>query len=152
MDELYVIIGSDHGGFELKEIIKAHLNNHYIKYYDIGCYDEESCDYPNIAEKLCIKLINETNTKKANLNHYGILICGTGIGISMAANKIKNIRCALCHNEFTARMSRKHNNANVLALGGRTTGVEIAKSIVNTFLNEKFEGGRHIRRISIFDP
>lgn len=152
MDDLYVIIGSDHGGFELKEIIKAHLNNNYIKYYDIGCYDEESCDYPNIAEKLCIKLINETNTKKTNINHYGILICGTGIGISMAANKIKNIRCALCHNEFTARMSRKHNNANVLALGGRTTGVEIAKSIVNTFLNEKFEGGRHIRRISIFDP
>ena len=149
MNELYVVIGSDHGGYELKEHIKGYLNMYHIKNDDIGCRTTlQSCDYPDIAQILCNELLNETNKKFANINHYGILICGTGIGISMAANKIKGIRCALCVDEYTARMSRNHNNANVLALGGRTIGVETAKATVNTFLNEKFEGGRHARRIA----
>jgi len=151
MNEIFVVIGSDHGGYELKEHIKSYLSNFFIKYYDVGCEENESCDYPDIAQKLSNKLLNETNKKFANINHYGILICGTGIGISMAANKIKGIRCALCVDEYTARMSRNHNNANVLALGGRTIGVETAKATVNTFLNEKFEGGRHARRIAKFE-
>jgi len=151
MNELYVVIGSDHGGYELKEHIKSHLNMYYIKYNDVGCEENESCDYPDIAHKVCNKLLNETNKKFANKNQYGILICGTGIGISMAANKLSGIRCALCVDEYTARMARNHNNANVLALGGRTTGMETAKAIVGTFLNEKFEGGRHARRIAKFE-
>ena len=146
MNELYVVIGSDHGGYELKEHIKGYLNMYHIKNDDIGCRTTlKSCDYPDIAQILSNELLNK------NFLTHGILICGTGIGISMAANKIKGIRCALCVDEYTARMSRNHNNANVLALGGRTIGVETAKATVNTFLNEKFEGGRHARRIAKFE-
>ena len=142
--DYFVIIGSDHGGYEMKEIIKSHLKSNNINFEDIGTYTKESCDYPDIAKKLCNKLINKNKIIKS----FGILICGSGIGISIAANKISGIRCALCHDNYTARMSRKHNNANVLAIGGRTTGIEIVKDMIDIFLKEDFEGGRHTRRIN----
>lgn len=137
-----IIIGSDHGGFELKENIKKILTGYEVK--DIGCFSEESVDYPDIASELCKKVLEEKNSK-------GILICGTGIGMSIAANKFKGIRAALCHDEYTAEMSRKHNDANVLCLGGRILDIETAQDIVNTWLENNFEGGRHERRIKIID-
>lgn len=135
-----IVIGSDHGGFELKNHIKKFLEENNIEYNDIGCYSEESVDYPDIAEKLCGEII-------AGNAERGILICGTGIGISIAANKIDGIRAAVCTDEYCARMCRHHNNANVLCLGGRVVGRELAISIVNTYLTEKFDGGRHQNRI-----
>lgn len=135
-----IIIGADHGGFELKEIIIAHLNNKGIETDDVGCFDTNSVDYPDIAVKACNKLLSGEGD-------FGILICGTGIGISMSANKIKGIRAALCTDEFCARATRAHNNSNVLCLGGRVVGPELAKSIVDAFLSGSFEGGRHQIRI-----
>ena len=135
-----IIIGADHGGFELKEIIREHLNKKGIETEDVGCYDTNSVDYPDIAVKLCKKVL-------AGEGEFGILICGTGIGISMTANKINGIRAALCSDEFSARATRAHNNANVLCLGGRVTGSELAKSICDAFLGGSFEGGRHQIRI-----
>ena len=139
--EKKIIIGSDHGGFDLKQEIITFLQND-MKYevQDMGCYDKNSVDYPDIAETVC----NEV--KKTGL--YGILICGTGIGISISANKINGIRCALCSDEYSAKMTRHHNDANVLALGGRTVGPELAKSIVQTFLTNDFDGGRHEKRVN----
>ena len=136
-----IIIGSDHGGFDLKQEIITFLQNE-MKYevIDKGCYDKNSVDYPDIAENVC----NEV--KKTGL--FGILICGTGIGISISANKINGIRCALCSDEYSAKMTRHHNDANVLALGGRTVGPELAKSIVHTFLTNDFDGGRHEKRVN----
>ena len=135
-----LIIGADHGGFELKEIITAHLESKGFEIDDVGCFDSNSVDYPDIALKLCNKLL-------AKEGEFGILICGTGIGMSMAANKIKGIRAALCTDEFCARATRAHNNANVLCLGGRVVGPELAKSIVDAFLGGSFEGGRHQIRV-----
>ena len=135
-----IYIGCDHGGFTLKqEIFKYIKEDLTLEIEDLGCYDTSSVDYPDYAEKVCNKVIAE--------NAQGILICGTGIGISIAANKIKGIRCALCSEPFSAEMTRKHNNANVLAMGGRTTGSELAKSIVKAFLSTDFEGGRHQNRL-----
>lgn len=135
-----IYIGCDHGGFALKqEIFKYIKEDLVLEIEDLGCYDTSSVDYPDYAEKVCNKVIAE--------NAQGILICGTGIGISIAANKIKGIRCALCSEPFSAEMTRKHNNANVLAMGGRTTGSELAKSIVKAFLSTDFEGGRHQNRL-----
>lgn len=135
-----IYIGCDHGGFALKqEIFKYIKEDLALEIKDLGCYDTSSVDYPDYAEKVCNKVIAE--------NAQGILICGTGIGISIAANKIKGIRCALCSEPFSAEMTRKHNNANVLAMGGRTTGSELAKSIVKAFLSTDFEGGRHQNRL-----
>lgn len=137
-----IYVGSDHGGFELKEdIIKYIKEELKLEVEDCGCYSTDSVDYPDLAEKVC-KSVTEKSGK-------GILVCGTGIGISIAANKMKGIRCALCSEEYSARMTRKHNDANVLALGGRTTGVELAKSIVEAFLTTDFEGGRHQRRVDM---
>ena len=135
-----IYIGCDHGGFALKqEIFKYIKEDLTLEIEDLGCYDTSSVDYPDYAEKVCNKVIAE--------NAQGILICGTGIGISIAANKIKGIRCALSSEPFSAEMTRKHNNANVLAMGGRTTGSELAKSIVKAFLSTDFEGGRHQNRL-----
>eukprot|EP00397_Hematodinium_sp_SG-2012_P066514 GEMP01099976.1.p1 GENE.GEMP01099976.1~~GEMP01099976.1.p1 ORF type:complete len:160 (+),score=32.06 GEMP01099976.1:42-482(+) len=134
-----VILGCDHGGFTLKEILKAHLTEKNIQVEDVGTFSADRVDYPDIAATLCAK-VKEHGTK-------GILLCGTGIGISIAANKINGIRCALCHDQYTAKMCRNHNDANVLSLGGRTTGDEVAKDIVDTFLNTPFEGGRHADRV-----
>ena len=135
-----IAIGSDHGGFELKNQILSYVKDELKKQIeDIGCFNKESVDYPDIAEQVC---------KKVNQNNgIGILVCGTGIGMSMAANKINGIRCALCSEEYSAAMTRKHNDANVLALGGRVIGVELGRSIVSAFLTVEFEQGRHQRRI-----
>ena len=136
-----IIIGSDHAGFQLKEQIKQYLIEEGHGIIDKGCYTEESCDYPDIAEMVC-KDVN------SNTDDIGILICGTGIGMSIKANRYTYIRCGLCLNKTMAEMTRKHNNANVLALGARIIDTNTACSIVNTFMNTDFEGGRHNRRIN----
>ena len=135
-------IASDHGGFALKQEIMAHLKETGVAYADLGTYSEESVDYPVYAAKL-------GKAVAAGEYERGILICGTGIGISMAANKIDGIRCALCSDCYSAEMCRRHNNANVLAMGGRTLGAELAKKIVDTYLHTEFEGGRHERRVNM---
>lgn len=136
-----IAIGSDHGGFLLKQEVIKYLEANKIEYKDYGCYDESSVDYPDFAKQVCKAVVNEECDK-------GILICGTGIGISMAANKVKGIRAALCHDCFSAKATREHNDANVLALGGRIVGVELALMIVDIFLNTEFSNDeRHIRRI-----
>jgi ribose 5-phosphate isomerase B len=126
------------------EFIKKHLSFLGYEVKDLGCFIPDRCDYPNIAAEVCQDIKNKDIKGRTKM---GILFCGTGIGISIAANKIRGIRCALCHDHYTAVMSRKHNNANVLSLGGRTTGKEIAKEIVETFLTTEFEGGRHETRV-----
>ncbi|GKX30614.1 ribose-5-phosphate isomerase [Vallitalea longa] len=137
-----IAIGSDHGGFQLKQEIIEYLEANKVEYKDYGCYDEKSCDYPDFAKKVCNAIVNKECEK-------GILICGTGIGISITANKIKGIRAALCHDCFSAKATREHNNANILALGGRIVGSELAKMIVDIFLNTEFSNDeRHIRRIN----
>ncbi len=135
-----VVIGSDHGGFELKEVLKKHLMEKGFDVSDVGCYDTSSVDYPDIAEKACAKVISGECS-------WGVLVCGTGIGISMAANKVRGIRCALVSNEYSAEMTKRHNNANMLALGGRVTGPDLAKNILNAYISAEFEGGRHQARI-----
>ncbi len=135
-----VVIGADHGGFELKEILKKHLISKGFDVEDVGTYDTNSVDYPDIACTACQKIIS----KECD---WGVLVCGTGIGISMAANKIKGIRCALVSNEYSAEMTKRHNNANVLAFGGRVTGCDLAKNILDAYINAEFEGGRHKNRI-----
>ena len=135
-----IAIGSDHGGFELKTHIIKYLKEQGIELFDFGTYTEDSCDYPDIAEKVSKAVANSEYEK-------GILICGTGIGISIAANKVDGIRAALCGDVYSAKMTRKHNDANILCLGGRVTGRELAFMICDTFLSEEFEGGRHQNRI-----
>ena len=135
-------LASDHGGFALKQEIMAYLKESGIEYEDLGTYSTESVDYPVYAAKL-------GRAVAAGEYERGILLCGTGIGISIAANKIKGIRCALCTDCYSAEMSRRHNDANVLALGGRTMGVEVARKIVDIFLRTPFEGGRHQRRVDL---
>ncbi len=135
-------LGADHGGYQLKEFIKKHLEKKGIEYKDFGTYSEDSVDYPLFAEKVC-KAIGEGQCES------GILCCGTGIGISMAANKFKGIRCALVRDSFSARLTKEHNNANVLALGGRVTGTELAADIIDSWMNAEFQGGRHQGRIDI---
>ena len=135
-----VVVGSDHGGFELKEVLKKHLEDKGIDVTDVGAYDTNSVDYPDIAVKACEKVTSGECS-------WGILVCGTGIGISMAANKVDGIRCALVSNEYSAEMTKRHNNANMLAFGGRVTGPDLAKSILDAYINAEFEGGRHQKRI-----
>lgn len=133
-------IGSDHGGYELKEHIKKYLDEKGVEYKDFGCYDESSIDYPDIAEAVC-KSINDGESENA------ILVCGTGIGISIAANKIDGIRAAHCHDIYSAEMTKRHNNANVICMGGRVVGRELAFKIIDAWLGAEFEGGRHQTRI-----
>ncbi|OHD15299.1 MAG: ribose 5-phosphate isomerase B [Spirochaetes bacterium GWD1_27_9] len=136
-----IFIGSDHGGLELKNEVLQYIKNELKEeIIDKGCYSKDSVDYPDIAKDVCSDVLKN--------NAIGILICGTGIGISIAANKIDGIRCALCSEEYSASMAKRHNNANVLALGGRTIGAELAKSIVKSFLQSQFEGGRHEKRVN----
>ncbi len=134
-------IGSDHGGFELKNHIINHLKENGVEVTDFGTYDENSVDYPDIAKKVG-EAVSSGECEK------GILICGTGIGISIAANKIKGIRAALCSDVYSAKMTKQHNNANIICLGGRVTGRELAFMIVDTWLGEEFLGGRHADRIA----
>ena len=133
-------LGSDHGGFELKEHIKKYLDEKGVEYKDFGCYDESSVDYPDIAKAVC-KSINDGESEN------GILVCGTGIGISIAANKIDGIRAAHCHDVYSAEMTRRHNNSNVICMGGRVIGRELAFKIIDAWLGAEFEGGRHQTRI-----
>ncbi|WP_066871778.1 ribose 5-phosphate isomerase B [Clostridium mediterraneense] len=135
-----IAVGCDHGGFLLKNEIVAHLESKGIEFKDFGTYSEESCDYPDIS----IKVAEAVTSKEYD---YGILICGTGIGISIAANKVPGIRAALCSDTFSARLTREHNNANILALGQRVVGFGLALDIVDAFLGGEYEGGRHERRI-----
>lgn len=133
-------VGSDHGGFELKGHIIEHLKSKGIEFKDFGVYNEDSVDYPDCAKPVCSAVLNGEC-------ECGILICGTGIGISMAANKFKGIRAALCGDVFSAKMAKEHNNANIICLGGRVTGSELAKMIVDTYLEATFQGDRHAERV-----
>ncbi len=135
-----IIIGSDHAGYRLKESIKDYLSEIGEKYTDVGTNNEESCDYPAFARKCAEKVVNTENAK-------GILVCGSGIGVSIAANKVNGVRAALCMSEELTEMSRRHNDANILCLGARYIDFERAKSIIKVFLSTEFEGGRHERRI-----
>ena len=135
-----IAIGADHGGVHMKEALKKHLLAQGIEVEDFGTFGTESVDYPDIAEVVARNVVNHKND-------FGILICGTGIGISIAANKIKGVRAALCPNEYCGRLSRQHNNANILCLGERVMGVEVAKSVTDAFLSAEFEGGRHQQRV-----
>ncbi|MGL6015464.1 MAG: ribose 5-phosphate isomerase B [Selenomonadaceae bacterium] len=136
-----ITIGCDHGAVELKEEVKKVLAEFKdIEVRDIGTFGAESVDYPDIAEKVCADVVSGAADR-------GIVLCGTGLGISIAANKIKGIRAALCTDVFSARMSRAHNNANVLALGGRVTGFGPAGEMVRVWVQTEFEGGRHARRV-----
>ena len=137
-----VVLGSDHGGYELKEAIRTHLEGRGIEIQDLGTHSTDSVDYPEYGFAVGKAIIQGA----ADL---GIAICGTGQGISMAANKIPGIRAALCTETFSARMAREHNNANVLTLGGRVTGVGLALDIVDIFLKTEFAGGRHARRVKL---
>lgn len=137
-----IAIGSDHGGYVLKQEILAYLDSQGIEYRDFGCYNENAVDYPDIARPVAQGVADGTYEK-------GILICGTGIGISIAANKVKGIRAALCHDCFSAQATREHNDANILAMGGRVAGPGLAVMIVDTFLHTPFSGDeRHMRRIA----
>lgn len=140
-----IILGSDHAGYDLKEAVKAHLEAsglHRLK--DVGVFSRDSSDYPKIAHRVA-EAVAEGNAER------GILVCGSGIGMSITANRHKGVRAALCHDLYSARMSRLHNDANVLAMGGRILGVGIALEIVDTFLNTPFEGGRHKIRVDLME-
>lgn len=139
-----ILIGSDHAGFGLKTYLKEKLESEGISVVDVGCDEETSCDYPEFARAVCEKIL------KGEVDR-GILICGTGLGMSIAANRYSGIRAALCTTEFHARMSRAHNDSNVLVIGGRVTGPELALSILKTWLATPFEGGRHQRRIDLIE-
>ncbi len=143
---MVIALASDHGGYELKEKVKLHLAEKYadLEITDLGTCSGESVDYP-VYGKACG---DEVASGKADA---GIVFCGTGIGISIAANKVKGIRCGLCTSVETARLTKQHNNANILALGGRTTEPELACRIVDEWLNTEFEGGRHKRRVDMLD-
>ena len=135
-----IAIGCDHGGFELNEAGRGYLEERQIPYEDFGAYNTDSVDYAPIAAKAA-------RAVAAGQADFGVLVCSTGIGISMAANKVKGIRAALCTNEFCAEMTRRHNNANILCMGGKVIDKETAVKLVDIFLHTEFEGGRHQRRI-----
>lgn len=137
-----IALGSDHAGFELKHEIMEYLDKKGIEYKDFGTYNTESCDYPLFGEAAA-------RAVASGECDMGILVCGTGIGISLAANKVRGIRCACCSDCFSAEMSRKHNDANMLALGARVVGSGLAMKIVDAFLSTDFEGGRHARRVGL---
>jgi ribose 5-phosphate isomerase B len=139
-----IALASDHGGFELKTKVKSYLEENGHDVIDLGCNTEESTDYPEYG-KACGEAVMRGDAER------GIVICGTGIGMSIAANKVKGIRCALCTSLIMAEMSRKHNNANIIALGARILEHDFALSIVEMWLNTEFEGGRHQRRVNLLD-
>lgn len=139
-----IALGSDHGGFDLKETVKAYLDKENIPYKDFGCPNKESCDYP-IFGRAAAEAVASGECEK------GIVICTTGIGISIAANKVKGVRCALCSDTLSAEMTRRHNDANMLAMGAGMIGKNLAERIVEVFLNTAFEGGRHARRVGLIE-
>ena len=137
-----IAIAADHGGFDLKAIIIDYLEKEGYEVLNLGTDTADSVDYPEYGKKCGEAVV-------AGEADCGIVICGTGIGISIAANKVKGVRAALCTNEYMAEMTRRHNNANILAMGARVIGSELAKNIVKKFLNTDFEGGRHERRVNL---
>ena len=140
-----IIIGSDHAGYDMKESCRLFLEKDTGNgVTDVGVYSRQSSDYPDIARKVAQAVANREHER-------GILICGSGIGMSIAANRYKGVRAALCHNLYLARLSRQHNDANILVMGGRIISVELALEIVGIFLNTEFEGGRHRKRIDLID-
>ena len=139
-----IAIGCDHGGYLLKQDILIWLEENDYEFEDFGCYNTESVDYPVYAEKVARAVASGECEK-------GIVICTTGIGVSMAANKVKGIRCALCGDSYSAEMTRRHNEANVLAMGAGIIGPNMAKKITEVFLTTAFEGGRHARRVGLLD-
>ena len=139
-----MIIGSDHAGFSMKEQVKAHLQKQSIEVEDVGCHSDESVDYTDFGKKVARKVSDGTFDR-------GILICGTGLGMSMVANRFPGVRAALANDLFSAIMSRRHNDSNILAMGGRLIGDVLALEVVDTWLETPFEGGRHQRRIEKMD-
>ena len=139
-----IAIGADHAGFRLKEFVKKLLEEKGFEVIDVGTYSEERCHYPEYAKKVA-KMVSEGEVKR------GILICGSGIGMSIVANKFKGVRAALCHNIYSAKYSRLHNNSNILCLGGRVTGEDLTREIVEVWLNTPFEGGRHEERLKLIE-
>ena len=139
-----IIVGADHGGVELKDLVKTHLEKKGYEVVDVGTYTSDSCDYPVYAHRLC-KKIQEGEAP------IGILVCGTGIGMSMAANKHKGIRAACCSDTFSARLTRLHNDANVLCFGARVVGAGLALDLVDSFVEAEFEVDRHVRRVSMLE-
>ncbi len=135
-----ISLGSDHAGYNLKEDIKKYLSKKKIRVIDLGPKTNKSVDYPDYAKRVA----RHVSSKKTNL---GILVCGSGTGMAMSANKFKKIRAAVCYNSSSTRLSRRHNNANILALGSRLTKKNIALKLINIFLSTKFDGGRHLRRV-----
>ncbi len=137
-----IALGCDHGGFDLKNAIKAYLEENDIPYRDFGCMTPESIDYPPIAAAVAHSITGGECEK-------GILCCGTGIGMSIAANKVKGIRASVCTNEFCTEMTRRHNNANILCLGGRVIDEAMAVKLAQIFLTTPFDGGRHLNRVNL---
>ncbi len=137
-------IGTDHAGFKVKAFVIENLKKRGIEVEDLGTYSTESVDYPDFAHKVAEAVLNNPGTK-------GILICGTGIGMSLAANKHKGIRAALCHDAYTAEMARRHNDANILCFGERVVGQGVIESILDAWFSTSFEGGRHERRVKKID-
>ena len=136
-----ICIASDHAGFNLKEVIKDHLIKKNISIIDLGSYENQAVDYPDYAKKLAIRV-------KAKKSDVGILVCGSGTGMAISANKIKNIRAAVCYNAKSTRLSREHNNANIIALGARLINKKLSFKLVEIFLKTKFESGRHLKRVN----
>lgn len=141
MSDRPIVIASDHAGFELKEVLKAELEAIGVAVEDLGAYDTNAVDYPDMANALA-EAVSESADRR------GLLLCGTGIGASIAANRHRGVRAALCHSAETARMAREHNDANVLVLGGRVTDPDTARECLRIFLETDFEGGRHIPRVA----
>jgi len=135
-----ICIASDHAGYNLKEQIKNHLIDRYVSIFDLGPYQNKSVDYPDYAKKLAKRVMNKQSD-------IGILVCGSGTGMAISANKIKGIRAAVCYNTVSTRLSRQHNNANIIALGSRLTKKSLSLKLVEIFLKTKFEGGRHLKRV-----
>ncbi|RXI27836.1 ribose 5-phosphate isomerase B [Aliarcobacter trophiarum] len=133
-------IGADHAGIDIKAFVKELFEERGHEVVDLGPFSKDRVDYPDFAQKVCKKILEDTGS-------FGILICGSGLGMSMAANKFEGIRAALCHNEYSARMARKHNDANVLCLGERVSGQGMIESIIKAWDKAEFEGGRHTQRV-----
>ena len=144
MKNLKIVIGSDHAGFELKEEIKPVLEELCCEYYDMGSYDKTRVDYPIIAKGIAAKIADGDFER-------GIIICGSGVGVAITANKFKGVRAANCNDIYCAKMSRLHNNANILTMGGRVVGIDVAREIVRTWLQTEFEGGRHQSRVDMIE-
>ena len=144
MDKIKLAIGADHAGFEYKELIKSHLLTCGYQVIDVGTHSTASCDYPIVTKDLCQKITSNEADK-------GILVCGTGIGVCITANKVKGIHAALCGDTFSAHSAVEHNNANVLCLGARVIGQNLAIEIVDTYLGAKFKAGRHQNRLDMIE-